>query len=665
MNDHMKSEYHLECIKAEKKLFNKPDEEKQFMDFHISNTNKELANHIGKLMLQVYVDAKKLSLSAYSWPSRFVSSEAGHSFDFNSNSASTVPTNINLQYVTPSSHCDLLGTIVHSYSEEIKIKLNNAVASSIRIDGSVDRNQIDKVYILLKILTKEGEAELIFLGIGEHTIRGAKGLLDAVKNGIINNFGEEQYKDILCKISSICTDGTNANIGEKNGLWKLFEDEMLKEGSIIALIKIWCSAHRAELVWHDLTSSNKAVGKMLSILSSISSYFHNSALRGSELKAIAGDNDLKILTLPKIFEIRWSEFTFVLIKNIITSWNALMIYFATKKKIVNGKETDEPDPQCVGFKNFLNRLDNLKLIMFIADVLYIFQKFHKKTQRNDLTIISLIKAIGTIKRELSDLKSTPLLDGIEEQFSSTLVKKGDKMFLKDIEILQKKVTRTTTNANFEAEFQIQRSKIIDSLLESFKDRFEVEEGFNKTIEPFVKLEKSADIKKVHSLFGADLSLPALALQYRELIEEYAGELMPSSTSLAEIVRKIAISPSLKDNFNEIFIVLSRILICTPHSADVERSISANNILKTPLRSNLHILTENYYLFVNFNMPPAELWNPRKAITVWINSKNRRKHDLVPKGKAQKQRYYKGVFRDVDDKKSEDDAELCALRKIKF
>lgn len=162
-----------------------------------------------------------------------------------------------------------------------------------------------------------------------------------------------------------------------------------------------------------------------------------------------------------------------------------------------------------------------------------------------------------------------------------------------------------------------------------------------------------------------MSLPALALQYRELIEEYAGELMPSSTSLAEIVRKIAITPSLKENFNEIFIILSRILICTPHSADVERSISANNILKTPLRSSLNILTENYYLFVNFNMPPVELWNPRKAITVWINSKNRRRHDLVSKGKAQKQRYYKGVFRNVDDKKSEDDAELCALRKIKF
>lgn len=55
------------------------------------------------------------------------------------------------------------------------------------------------------------------------------------------------YESILTKISSICTDGANVNNGEKGGLWKFFEDELLKCGNIIALNKIWCAAHRSDL----------------------------------------------------------------------------------------------------------------------------------------------------------------------------------------------------------------------------------------------------------------------------------------------------------------------------------------------------------------------------------------------------------------------------------
>lgn len=44
---------------------------KQLMDLHISESNQKFANHIGKLLLQVFVDAKKLTLSAYNWPSRY------------------------------------------------------------------------------------------------------------------------------------------------------------------------------------------------------------------------------------------------------------------------------------------------------------------------------------------------------------------------------------------------------------------------------------------------------------------------------------------------------------------------------------------------------------------------------------------------------------------
>lgn len=80
-------------------------------------------------------------------------------------------------------------------------KLEQCIAGSIRINGSVDRTQIDKIYIMLKIITANGEKDLIFLGVSEQTIRGAAGLFDAVKRGIIESVGEELYECVMKKIT--------------------------------------------------------------------------------------------------------------------------------------------------------------------------------------------------------------------------------------------------------------------------------------------------------------------------------------------------------------------------------------------------------------------------------------------------------------------------------
>lgn len=86
----------------------------------------------------------------------------------------------------------------------LKKKLETVLASSIRIDGSVDRVQIDKIYVMLKILKLSGETELLFLGIGEQTTRGSKGLFEAIKRAIIDNLGEDTYIMIMQHIAHTC-----------------------------------------------------------------------------------------------------------------------------------------------------------------------------------------------------------------------------------------------------------------------------------------------------------------------------------------------------------------------------------------------------------------------------------------------------------------------------
>lgn len=107
---------------------------------------------------------------------------------------------------------------------------------------------------------------------------------------------------ILRKISSVCTDGTNVNTGEKKSLWVLLDEKMRAAGSKIPLTKIWCAAHRSELAWKSASGSVPEVSKVLSLLSSMTTYFHYSAIRTLELKKIASEHNLHAENFPNPLE---------------------------------------------------------------------------------------------------------------------------------------------------------------------------------------------------------------------------------------------------------------------------------------------------------------------------------------------------------------------------
>lgn len=95
--------------------------------------------------------------------------------------------------------------------------------------------------------------------------------------------------------------------------------------------------------------------------------------------------------------------------------------------------------------------------------------------------------------------------------------------------------------------------------------------------------------------------------------------------------KTLINSENPSQFEHMITILSRIKACTPQPADVERLIKSNNLLKTASRSNLILKTENKYMYVYYNMPTLEKWNPKKAINIWLNDKDRREHvDIIQK-----------------------------------
>lgn len=88
-------------------------------------------------------------------------------------------------------------TIAKSNLNEFMEKINECWALSLRVDGSVDLTQIDKIYVMAKIINLDGSSELLFIGIAQQTERKAIGLKNATMEAIAAIIGIENQKIVL------------------------------------------------------------------------------------------------------------------------------------------------------------------------------------------------------------------------------------------------------------------------------------------------------------------------------------------------------------------------------------------------------------------------------------------------------------------------------------
>ena len=103
IQEHLQSEAHKECLKAErlKKLSSVEKSQTVPLVKMLSSQRQKLANKIGSLIIHVYNDAKCLTLSAFSWPSRVVAAKRAHEFDCNQPFQRYTPSDFDLQYIRP------------------------------------------------------------------------------------------------------------------------------------------------------------------------------------------------------------------------------------------------------------------------------------------------------------------------------------------------------------------------------------------------------------------------------------------------------------------------------------------------------------------------------------------------------------------------------------
>ncbi len=147
-----------------------------------NSQRQQLANKIGSLILHVYNDAKCLTSSAFSWPSRVIAAKMVHEFDYNERFKQYSPSNFDLQYIRPPVVQELLRTIVSADLPRIEKEIDSCIAASFRCDASMDQTQKDNQYMLLNTIKNNGKRDLKFIGNGHMTEPGAAGHLEALKS---------------------------------------------------------------------------------------------------------------------------------------------------------------------------------------------------------------------------------------------------------------------------------------------------------------------------------------------------------------------------------------------------------------------------------------------------------------------------------------------------
>ena len=131
VSNHLNSEIHREATKAKRLLSLKGPEKLQAtkstpIGRALSTADAQLAVKVGGLLLHVYHGAKRLTLSANSFPSRVVVSRLAREFSFDDWSASDMPQD--LQYLSPNAHSEFLKCIVKSDRNSLALKMSDALA---------------------------------------------------------------------------------------------------------------------------------------------------------------------------------------------------------------------------------------------------------------------------------------------------------------------------------------------------------------------------------------------------------------------------------------------------------------------------------------------------------------------------------------------------------
>ena len=469
VSDHEKHQCHDAEVKAKRRSeIRKTDPLSVPLFAGIRHMEEELFKKVGAYMLDVYNDAQRGTLSAWSWPSRVltrcmadeVKIDSFHPF---------IPTANQVQYLNPVQHREFLRCIADVGRKNTAEELSGALAVSLRVDGLVDRQQIDNKHVCVQVVTSQGDLIHRFLGFSEplqHRIAGYVQCIHEASKAIL------PWNDLIKITSSIVTDGESLNSGDRNGLWKKLEGEKsTSDPNHGPLLKIWCAAHRSNLAYKDVVKSISEVKIIVSDVVSIGSYFHVSGVRTHDLKATAESNGLpEPLHWPDFKEVRFAEFSHHLFAVFLRNYRSCMSYWEKGN-----------DDKSKGFLHKWKNKDRIQTVCVLADVTYILKGLQKSLQKDTCNLGDLRTLKERTIKELESLRDESLTGGWEETFVSK-IDSGNKFYGIQLEESRQRTSPVNLYVPDGRSFTAIRTEIIESLRNFLDERLSIDDKVMDVVE---------------------------------------------------------------------------------------------------------------------------------------------------------------------------------------
>lgn len=166
---------------------------------------------------------------------------------------------MDLTFCNPLHHADLLDSIVGSDLENLKSRIQNALAISLRIDGSVDRTQKHNVYVMAHIIGRNTSNNTIFIGFDVPENGTAAALFQILKDIVSKIMPRDDFFKL---VTSIVADGEPINQAKYKELCTKLKDERARSGSTLPFFSIWCVTHRINLAWKTISDKNVLVSNL-------------------------------------------------------------------------------------------------------------------------------------------------------------------------------------------------------------------------------------------------------------------------------------------------------------------------------------------------------------------------------------------------------------------
>jgi len=365
--------------------------------------NSELEKKIAKMIIQVYNDAKRGTLSAWSFPSRWVASVVGERLELNDKHVQFAPTKSDLQYINPYWHHELLMTIAEADRKTFSTRLSNIIALSLRVDGAVDKQQIDNKHVMAKYITTSGEPKTVYLGFSQSEETGSSGLFGAVKEAV-SKCGVP-WEDVFCKVTSIVTDGESANTGHRHSLWTHLSNERCNgDTPALPLVKIWCAVHRSQLAYKDMATTVPEISHLITDCKAVATYYRVSAVRMKGIKEAAKQNNMDVCQFPSVKDIRFTQYSYALLSSTLKNYNPMITHLQ-----------GESGAEAAGFLSKWQDRDTVKLTAILCDVLFLYKRFQKLIQSDSMTVFDVDISRQHCVTEIEKLLDRCLPGGYEEK----------------------------------------------------------------------------------------------------------------------------------------------------------------------------------------------------------------------------------------------------------